>query len=61
MQLQTVLLYSYNMMFITIFKIKKFYVASGSAPPPHKEKFWVRPCWERFIKAEFQREFGTSA
>jgi hypothetical protein len=29
------------------FKIKhKLYVASGSAPPPPDEKFWVRTCDE---------------
>ena len=34
--------YIYDMMFLTVFKIKhKFYMTSGSAPPPPNGKFWV--------------------
>jgi hypothetical protein len=44
MQLQTVLCYTYDMIFITIFKIKhKLYTASGSAfSPSPTETFWLR-------------------
>jgi hypothetical protein len=42
MQLQKVLYYTYDMIFITIFKMKhKLYTASGSPPPPN-EKSWLR-------------------
>jgi hypothetical protein len=37
------LCYTYDMVFIAIFKIKhKLYTASG--PAPRNEKFWVRTC-----------------
>jgi hypothetical protein len=52
MQLHKVLCNTYDSYNI-IFKIKnKVYIASGSAPPPPTQKFWVRTCPQLHISAK---------
>jgi hypothetical protein len=45
MQLQIVLCYTYDMIFITqILKSSIYYIWMQGQTPPPKEKFWVRTC-----------------
>jgi hypothetical protein len=56
MQLQTVLYYTYNTIFVTIFRIKhKLYIAPVSSPPPN-EKLRVCTCTQGNMKQKKLRQ-----